>query len=153
MSLATSRLVGIDLSAGAGGMSPGADQLGLDVGLAIEVDRHAAETYQENHKATELMGCDARQLTPKHLRRWLDLSRRLDPRSPSIVIGNFRKNVLIHPHEDRGVSVREAGCIQSFPKSYRFHGSIGFQQQQVASAVPLVLARSVSASILRGAAS
>lgn len=360
MSPTASSLIGIDLFSGAGGMSLGACQAGLTVGLAIEVDPHAAKTYQANHKATEVLNCDIRRLTTSHLRRWLHLSHRLivfagppcqgfswsnsrtrtaanptnwlfeeslriieilkpawivfenvrgivdtckglflrhlksrlsdhyflhstllnamdygvpqdrtrfflvgtreatefafpatlpsapitvddairdlpslpngafkcwqpygdsdpsrygttmrssnqgcanhlvtrnapfvvsrykhvppggnwrciprplmenyadvsrchtgiyhrlDSQAPSIVIGNFRKNMLIHPQEDRGISVREAARLQSFPDSYRFHGSIGFQQQQVANAVPPALAQSVFTSILRGAAS
>lgn len=62
---------------------------------------------------------------------------------PSVVIGNYRKNMLIHPVEDRGLSVREAARIQSFPDRYEFAGSIGFQQQQVADAVPPRLAEHV----------
>lgn len=68
---------------------------------------------------------------------------RLSWDQPSIVIGNYRKNMLIHPSEDRGLSVREAARIQSFPDSYTFVGSIGFQQQQVANAVPPLLAQAV----------
>lgn len=33
--------------------------------------------------------------------------RRLHPDRPSVVIGNFRKNMLIHPTEHRGLSIRE----------------------------------------------
>jgi DNA (cytosine-5)-methyltransferase 1 len=47
--------------------------------------------------------------------------------------------MLIHPSQDRGLSIREAARLQSFPDRYRFLGSIGFQQQQVADAVPLYL--------------
>lgn len=69
--------------------------------------------------------------------------RRLDPNEPSIVIGNFRKNMLIHPSEDRGLSVREAARIQCVPDSFCFSGSIGLQQQQVGNMVPPPLGRAV----------
>jgi DNA (cytosine-5)-methyltransferase 1 len=73
---------------------------------------------------------------------------RLDGAAPSIVIGNYRKNMLIHPEADRGLSVREAARIQSFPDSHEFLGSIGFQQQQVGNAVPPRLAAAVFQRIL-----
>ena len=75
--------------------------------------------------------------------------RRLEMDKPSTVIGNFRKNKLIHPHEDRGLSVREAARLQSFPDDYTFSGSIGFQQQQVGNAVPPLLAEKVFREIVR----
>ena len=87
-----------------------------------------------------------------------DLSRchtgiyhRLKWTQPSIVIGNFRKNMLIHPSQDRGLSVREAARIQSFPDRYTFYGTIGFQQQQVGDAVPPLLAKSVFRAVRRSA--
>lgn len=74
---------------------------------------------------------------------------RLRPDEPSVVIGNFRKNMLIHPEEHRGLSVREAARIQSFPDWYEFTGSIGFQQQQVGNAVPPLLAHAVFRSLVK----
>jgi DNA (cytosine-5)-methyltransferase 1 len=37
-------MIGIDLFAGAGGMSVGAGMAGVDVRFAIELDRYAAQT-------------------------------------------------------------------------------------------------------------
>ncbi|EHH1226310.1 DNA cytosine methyltransferase [Vibrio vulnificus] len=69
--------------------------------------------------------------------------RRLVGDEPSVVIGNYRKNMLIHPLQDRGLSVREAARLQSFPDNFIFKGSIGFQQQQVGNAVPPLLAKEI----------
>jgi DNA (cytosine-5)-methyltransferase 1 len=74
---------------------------------------------------------------------------RLEWHLPSKVLGNFRKNMLIHPSQNRGLSVREAARLQSFPDLYEFVGSIGFQQQQVADAVPPLLAMVVIEHVKR----
>ncbi len=47
--------VGVDLFAGAGGMSLGARMAGIDVRLAVENDSHAAATYARNHPKTRLI--------------------------------------------------------------------------------------------------
>lgn len=74
--------------------------------------------------------------------------RRLTWDEPSVVIGNYRKNMLVHPSQDRGLSVREAARLQSFPDWFRFMGSIGFQQQQVGNAVPPMLAEAVFKAVM-----
>jgi DNA (cytosine-5)-methyltransferase 1 len=73
---------------------------------------------------------------------------RLDEKKPSVVIGNYRKNMLVHPNENRGLSVREAARLQSFPDWFEFKGSLNQQQQQVGNAVPPNLAKHVFKKIL-----
>lgn len=74
--------------------------------------------------------------------------KRLDPDQPSITVSNFRKSMLIHPYEDRGLSVREAARLQSFTDSYIFYGGISSMQQQVGDAVPPLLAKSVGKQLM-----
>ena len=100
-------------------------------------------------------GGNWQSIPPDLMKNYSDRSRchtgiyhRLRANTPSIVIGNYRKNMLVHPHEDRGLSVREAARLQSFPDSYVFEGSIGFQQQQVGNAVPPLLAKAIFENIL-----
>lgn len=69
--------------------------------------------------------------------------RRLDPAKPSVVISNYRKNMLVHPFENRGLSVREAARLQSFPDSFEFKGSINHIQQQIGNAVPPLMAKAI----------
>ena len=75
--------------------------------------------------------------------------KRLDPNSPSVVIANYRKNMLIHPFENRGLSVREAARIQSFPDNFVFKGNLSFQQQQIGNAVPPLLAKVIFEQIIK----
>ena len=74
--------------------------------------------------------------------------KRLDAKKPSVVIANYRKNMLIHPYEHRGLSVREAARIQSFPDSFIFKGSLMHIQQQIGNAVPPLLAKAIFQQII-----
>ena len=63
------------------------------------------------------------------------------------VIGNFRKNMLIHPEQDRGLSIREAARLQSFDDRHEFIGPLNDRQQQVGDAVPPRLAEAVAEAL------
>ena len=51
-------LIGVDLFAGAGGLSLGARMAGIDVKLAVEKDFYAAKTYTLNHPDTIVINDD-----------------------------------------------------------------------------------------------
>jgi DNA (cytosine-5)-methyltransferase 1 len=75
--------------------------------------------------------------------------KRLHPDEPSIVIANYRKNMLIHPVEDRGLSLREAARLQSFPDDFIFKGTLRSMQQQIGNAVPPLLAEAIFRKIIK----
>jgi DNA (cytosine-5)-methyltransferase 1 len=78
---------------------------------------------------------------PANCHRWL--YKRLREDEQSVTIGNFRKNMLIHPWEDRTLSVREAARLQGIHDGFVFFGNLQSQQQQVANAVPPQMAKAV----------
>ena len=57
-----SKIIGVDLFAGAGGMSLGAENAGIDVRLAIEKDVFAAATYKANHPNTHVLEEDIKKV-------------------------------------------------------------------------------------------
>ena len=48
-----------------------------------------------------------------------------------------------HPEQDRAISIREAACLQTFPESFVFEGSMKSMARQIGNAVPVHLAKLV----------
>jgi DNA (cytosine-5)-methyltransferase 1 len=46
-----------------------------------------------------------------------------------------------HPHQDRAITVREAACLQTFPRDFIFAGTLNSMARQVGNAVPVLLAQ------------
>lgn len=72
---------------------------------------------------------------------------RIDPKRPAPTMttrcttpscGRF-----IHPSEDRGLTLREAALLQTFPLDYKFFGNHGSVERQIGNAVPPRLARAL----------
>lgn len=82
----------------------------------------------------------------KFERKW----RKLEWNKPShTLIAHLSKDTYshIHPIEPRGISVREAARIQSFPDDFFFDCSMGDAFKQIGNAVPPLLAYSVAAQV------
>jgi DNA (cytosine-5)-methyltransferase 1 len=52
-----------------------------------------------------------------------------------------------HPEQNRAISAREAACLQTFPKNYRFFGSLESRARQIGNAVPPRMAEAIGAAI------
>lgn len=66
---------------------------------------------------------------------WSKPASALTTRCISLSNGRFG-----HPEEDRAISVREAACIQTFPRDFIFHGNLNSMARQVGNAVPVRMA-------------
>jgi site-specific DNA-cytosine methylase len=84
-----------------------------------------------------------------------NIYRRLIWDEPSITVGHYRKAMLIHPDQHRGLSLREAARLQSFPDWFRFAGTnqgarkgVSYKQQQIANAVCPMLAKALAERLL-----
>jgi DNA (cytosine-5)-methyltransferase 1 len=53
-----------------------------------------------------------------------------------------------HPDQNRAISVREAACLQTFPRKYRFVGSLESRARQVGNAVPPLMAKAIGKAFL-----
>lgn len=84
-----------------------------------------------------------------------NIYRRLVWTEPSITIGHYRKSMLVHPSQHRGLSLREASRLQSFPDWFRFAGTstggpggLVHKQQQLANAVCPLVTKAIAEFIL-----
>jgi DNA (cytosine-5)-methyltransferase 1 len=70
---------------------------------------------------------------------------RWDEPSPTIPAGGVRPQwFFAHPEQPRGITVREAARLQSFPDTYIFYGSLIKQRVLVGDAVPPLLAEVIA---------
>ncbi|PSB34855.1 DNA cytosine methyltransferase [Chlorogloea sp. CCALA 695] len=86
-----------------------------------------------------------------------NIYRRLRWDEPSITIGNYRKSMIIHPEQNRGLSLREASRLQSLPDWFTFCGTtdnskglgLAHKQQQLANTVSFLLTLAIARYILK----
>ena len=105
------------------------------------IDRYKVIKQGENWNAAQREGLLETYSSTKHTHS--GIYKRLEADKPAVTIANYRKSMLIHPYEDRGLSLREAARLQSFPDNFIFEGTLSFQQQQVGNAVPPLLAKAI----------
>lgn len=119
-----------------------------------------SETNVRRIRATPLNGGDSRSW-PRHLRlpcrvkakgfhdvygrmRWNSPAPTLTTRCNSLSNGRFG-----HPTQSRAITLLEAALLQTFPKSYRFYGNQSEIARQIGNAVPVKLAKTLAASLVK----
>ena len=80
-----------------------------------------------------------------------DVYGRLSWDKPSITITQYARNPASgrysHPEQNRGLTIREAARLQSFPDGYLWNGSLGDVFKQIGEAVPPLLALAIATQI------
>lgn len=117
--------------------------------------KHRKETVETLRRVPKDGGSRPRGVGPKCLDRvagFYDVYGRLAWSKPAVTItarcrtpscGRFA-----HPEQNRGLSVREAALLQSFPKFFHFEGPFDDKFKQIGNAVPPALATSIAAHVL-----
>jgi len=133
-------------------MQPGDDYVKAHQ-IALELFEEACEYYQIDKNDTESYEKLKKQYVPpydtsKFHGKW----KKLDPNKPShTLVAHLGTDTYshIHPIEPRGISVREAARLQSFPDNYTFTCSMGDAFKQIGNAVPPLLAKGVAKAVLK----
>lgn len=80
-----------------------------------------------------------------------DVYGRLRWDKPSVTITQYARNPASgrysHPEQDRGLTIREAARLQSFPDGYLWSGSLGDNFKQIGEAVPPLLSLAIATQI------
>src|SRR5690606_17659200 len=113
----------------------------FEIVKAIEINKAACETYKKNipkgsnwESLPKELCCPSFKIGKTHSNTY----RRLELDKPSITLANYRKCNIIHPTENRGLSVAEALALSGFD-NYKVLGSLSEKQQAISNGVPYFL--------------
>ena len=134
---------------------------------------HAGETHTDDpdHQAAALSDLNLHRISitpqgggreswPKDL--WLDCHRdhkghtdvygRLSWSKPAAGLTtrciSYSNGRFGHPEQNRAITVREAACLQTFPRDYAFKGNLNSRARQIGNAVPPLMAQRFGEAIL-----
>ncbi len=124
----------------------------------------AGESHQEvlNHRAANLSPLNLKRIIktpegggnrewPNHLKLkchkglsgYTDVYGRMAWDAPASALTtrciSYSNGRFGHPNQNRAISIREAACLQTFPRNFVFKGNMGSMAQQIGNAVPVRL--------------
>lgn len=118
--------------------------------IADELFLRESKIYGYRKGSSEYMDL-YKKMVPQYDREKFECKwKRLDSDIPShTLVAHLEKDTYshIHPFEPRGITVREAARLQSFPDDFFFNCSMGSAFRQIGNAVPPLLAYGVAQSV------
>ncbi len=137
----------------------------LDLRDTLHRSRDLPEKVLARIRAVPLRG-GSRSALPKRLR--LACHDRIRRSAATNVYGRMRSNQpsptlttrcttpscgrFVHPRANRPITLREAACLQTFPRRYQFAGTRGEVERQIGNALPAELARRIALHVGRALA-
>lgn len=132
-------------------MSPGdnyldaskiADELFVEACRVLSIsESKQPEEYEKLKKAI---------IPPYDREKFITKWKKLHPDKPShTLVAHLSTDTYshLHPWEPRGISVREAARLQSFPDNFLFQCSMGDAFKQIGNAVPPLLSKAIATSL------
>jgi DNA (cytosine-5)-methyltransferase 1 len=115
---------------------------------------HKKSTIETISKVPQNGGSRPKGVGPKCLDKvkgFYDVYGRLSWEKPSITITQYSRNPasgrFTHPVQNRGLTIREAARIQSFPDGFQIEGTLGDCFKQIGEAVPPLLSVAIATQI------
>ena len=103
-----------------------------------------AELQLECHKSLDAQTGGLRATESYGRIAWDEVAPTMTTRCTTPSCGRF-----IHPNEYRGLSLREAALLQTFPPEYEFKGTYGEIERQIGNALPVRMTTAVARVALR----
>ena len=118
--------------------------------------KHKQSTVDVIKKVPADGGSRPRGVGPACLDRvtgFYDVYGRLSWEKPSITITRYSRNPasgrFVHPEQNRGLTMREAARLQSFPDAFEFDGTLDQVFMQIGEAVPPLFSTAIANSVRR----
>ena len=118
--------------------------------IADELLENEAKVYGYKPKSKGYDKLRKKIVPPYARNKFPDKWKKLDENKPShTLVAHLSVDTYshIHPWEPRGISVREAARIQSFPDDFYFNCAMGDAYKQIGNAVPPLLAYNIAKAV------